>query len=97
MIREPLSGFPTLDIEYLIESDRRTTLDKLYITQLLPTEYSINITNRFSGYQYNKQTMYVYDQAFRRRILDIRLNQIGGLHRISSISLNYYPLNIQLT
>jgi hypothetical protein len=45
--------------------------DKLYITQLLLTEYSINITNRFGGYQYNKQCMYVYDQAFRHRILDI--------------------------
>ena len=48
----------------------------------------INITNN---------VMYVYDQAFRRRILDIRLNQIGGLRQTSSISLNYYPLNIQLT
>jgi hypothetical protein len=97
MIREPLSGFPMSDIGYPIKSDRRTTSDKLYITQLLPTEYSINITNRFGGYQYNNQSMYVYDQAFRHRILDIRLNQIGGLRRISSISLNYYPLNIQLT
>jgi len=42
-------------IPYLIESDRRTTSDKLYITQLLPTEYSINITNGFGGYQYSKQ------------------------------------------
>jgi hypothetical protein len=97
MIREPLSGFLMSDIEYLIKSDRRTTSDKLYITQLLPTEYSINITNRFGRYQYNKQCMYVYDQAFRHRILDIRLNQIGRLPRTSSISLNYYPLNIQLT
>ena len=85
------------DIEYPIESDRRTASDKLYITQLLPTEYSINVTNTFGGYQYNNQSMYVYDQAFRHQILDIRLNQIGGLHRISSISLNYYPLNIQST
>ena len=83
-----------LDIGYPIKSDRWMTSDKLYITQLLPTEYSIDITNRFGGYQYNKQLMYVYDQAFRRRILDIRLNQIGGLHRISSILLSYYPLNI---
>ena len=97
MIREPLSGFPTSDIEYPIESDRRTTSDKLYITQLLPTEYSINITNGFGGYQYNKQCMYVYDQAFRHQTLDIRLNQTGRLRRTSSISLNYYPLNIQLT
>ena len=29
--------------------------DELYITQLLPTEYSIDITNGFGGYQYNKQ------------------------------------------
>jgi hypothetical protein len=72
-------------------------LDKLYITQLIPTEYSINITDVFGGYQYNKQCMYVYDQAFRRWILDIQLNQIGRLCRTSSISLNYYPLNIQLT
>ena len=97
MIREPLSGFPTSDIGYPIKSDRRTTSDKLYITQLLPTEYSINITNGFGGYQYNKQCMYVYDQAFRRQILDIRLNQTGRLRQTSSISLNYYPLNIQLT
>jgi hypothetical protein len=55
MIREPLSGFPTSDIGYPIKSDRRTMSDKLYITQLLPTEYSINITNGFGGYQYNKQ------------------------------------------
>jgi hypothetical protein len=38
-------GFPTSDIGYLIKSDRRTTSDKFYITQLLPTEYLINITN----------------------------------------------------
>jgi hypothetical protein len=56
MSREPLSGFPTSDIGYPIKSDRRTTSDKLYITQLLPTEYSINITNTFGGYEYNKQT-----------------------------------------
>jgi hypothetical protein len=55
MSRELLSGFPMLDIEYLIESDRWTALDKLHITQLLPTRYSINITNAFGGYQYNKQ------------------------------------------
>jgi hypothetical protein len=47
MIREPLYGFPMSDIEYPIESDRQTALDKLYITQLLPTRYSINITNTF--------------------------------------------------
>jgi hypothetical protein len=45
MIREPSNDFPTSDIEYLIESNRRTASDKLYITQLLPTRYSINITN----------------------------------------------------
>jgi hypothetical protein len=61
MSREPLSGFPTLDIEYPIESDKRTALDKPYITQLLPTRYSINITNTFSGYQYKKWWMYVYE------------------------------------
>jgi hypothetical protein len=55
MIREPLYGFLTLDIEYPIESDRRTASDKLYITQLLPTRYPINIMNAFGGYQYNKQ------------------------------------------
>ena len=54
------SGFPTSDIGYPIKSDRQTTSDKLYITQLLPTEYSINMTNGFSRYQYNKQWMYVY-------------------------------------
>jgi len=42
MSRESLSGFPMSDIEYLIESDRWTALDKFYITQLLPTRYSIN-------------------------------------------------------
>ena len=61
---EPLSGFSMSDIEYPIELDRRTTLDKLYITQLLPTRYSINITNAFGGYQYNKQCMYVYEEDF---------------------------------
>jgi hypothetical protein len=55
MSREPLSGFPTSDIGYLIKSDRQTMSDELYITQLLPTEYSIDITNGFGGYQYNKQ------------------------------------------
>jgi hypothetical protein len=45
-------GFPMSDIGYLIESDRQTASDKLYITQLLPTEYPIIITNAFSGYQY---------------------------------------------
>jgi len=33
----------------------------------------------------------------RRRILDIWLNRVGGLLRISFISLNYYPPDIQLT
>jgi len=55
MIREPLYGFLMSDIEYPIESDRRTALDKLYITQLLPTRYPINKTNAFGGYQYSKQ------------------------------------------
>jgi hypothetical protein len=55
MIREPLSGFPMSDIGYPIKSDGQTKSDKLYITQLLPTEYLINITNGFGGYQYNKQ------------------------------------------
>jgi hypothetical protein len=45
MIREPLYDFSMSDIEYLIEPDRQTVSDKqLYITQLLPTRYSINIT-----------------------------------------------------
>jgi hypothetical protein len=51
---EPLSGFPMLDIGYLIESNRQTVSDKLYITQLLPIIYSINVTNAFGGHQYNK-------------------------------------------
>jgi hypothetical protein len=51
MIREPLYGFLMSDIEYPIEFDRRTALDKLYITQLLPTRYSINITNTFGECQ----------------------------------------------
>jgi len=55
MSSEPLYDFPTLDIQYPIESDRWTASDKLDITQLLPTKYSINITNIFGGYQYNKQ------------------------------------------
>jgi len=42
---ELLYDRPTSDIGYPIESDRRTALDKLYITQLLPIRYSINITN----------------------------------------------------
>jgi hypothetical protein len=73
------SGFPTSDIGYPIRSDRRTMSDKLNITQLLPTEYSINITNRFGGYQYNKQWMYVYG-------VDIRPNihlTYTGIRRIS--------------
>jgi hypothetical protein len=53
------------DIGYAIESNRRTAWDKLHITQLLPTRYSINITNAFSGYQYSKQLcMYVYEVHF---------------------------------
>jgi len=43
------------------------TSNKLYITELLPTEYSINITNGLGRYQYNKQWMSVYG-------LDIRPN-----------------------
>jgi hypothetical protein len=39
--REPLSGFPMSDIEYSIESDRRTASDKLYITQLLPPDIQL--------------------------------------------------------
>ena len=79
MIFEPLSGFPMLDIEYLIESDRRTASDKLYITQLLPTRYSINVTNAFGRYQYNKQCMYVYGEDFR---LNIHL-MYTGIRRIT--------------
>jgi hypothetical protein len=44
-----------VDIGYPIQSDRRTASDKLYITQLLTTRYSINVMNTFGGYQYNKQ------------------------------------------
>jgi len=68
MIFEPLSGFPMSDIGYPIESDRRTASDKLYITQLLPTIYSINLMNTFGGYQYNKQWMYVYEEDFQLNI-----------------------------
>ena len=68
MSREPLSGFLTLDIEYPIELDRWTALDKVYITWLLPTRYSINITNAFSGYQYKKLWMYVYEVDFQLNI-----------------------------
>ena len=64
MSREPLSSFPMSDIEYLIESDRWTASDKLYITPLLPTRYSINIKNAFGGYKYNKQWMYIYEVDF---------------------------------
>jgi len=62
--REPLSGCLTSDIGYTIESNRWTTLDKLYITQLLPTRYPINVANIFDGYQYNKQWMYIYEADF---------------------------------
>ena len=79
MIFESLSGFLMSDIGYLIESDRRTASDKLYITQLLPTRYSINVTNTFSGYQYNKQWMYVYEEDFR---LNIHL-MYTGIRRIA--------------
>ena len=60
MIREPLYGFPTSD--------------KLYITQLLPTRYPINITNAFGRHQYNKQCMYVYEVDFW---LNIHLMYVG--------------------
>src|ERR1700729_2458299 len=50
MIREPLYGFPMSDIEYTIESVKQIALDKLYITQLLPTRYSINITEPLYGF-----------------------------------------------
>jgi hypothetical protein len=66
--REPLYGFLTPDIEYLIESDRQTASNKLYITQVLPTRYSINIMNAFGRHQYNKQCMYVYEVDFRLNI-----------------------------
>jgi hypothetical protein len=68
MIFEPLFGFLMLDIGCPIESDRRTASDKLYITQLLTTRYSINVTNTFGGYQYNKQWMYVYAEDFQLNI-----------------------------
>ena len=85
MIRELLYGFPTSDIEYPIESDRQTALDKLYITQLLPTRYPINITNAFGGYQYNKQCMYVYEVDFW---LNIHLMYVG-IRRISDQIFNW--------
>ena len=59
-----LYDFLTSDIGYPIESDRWTALDKFDISQLLPTKYSINIPNVFSGYQYNKQCMYVCEVDF---------------------------------
>jgi len=68
MSRELLSGFLMSDIEYLIESDRWTALDKLYITQLLLTRYSINITNAFGGYQYKNERMYIYEVDFQLNI-----------------------------
>jgi len=68
-----------VDIGYPIESDRRTASDKLYITQLLPTRYSINVTNTFGGYQYNKQWMYVYEEDFQ---LNIHL-MYTGIRRIT--------------
>jgi len=43
--RVSLCGIPMSDIKYLIESDRWTAWHKLHITWLLPTRYSINITN----------------------------------------------------
>ena len=64
MIFEPLSGFLMSHIGYPIELDRRTALDELYITQLLPTRYSINVTNTFGRYQYNKECMYVFEGDF---------------------------------
>jgi hypothetical protein len=57
-----------VDIGCPIESDRWTASDKLYITQLLTTRYSINVTNTFGGYQYNKQWMYVYAEDFQLNI-----------------------------
>jgi len=68
MIFEPLSGFPMLDIGYLIELDRRTASDKLYITQLLPTRY-----------QYNKQRIYVYEEDFWLNIYSV----YAGLRQIT--------------
>jgi hypothetical protein len=47
---EPLYDFPTSDIGYPIESDRRIALHKLHITRFLPTRYSINIPDVFGGY-----------------------------------------------
>ena len=79
MIFEPLSGCPTSDIEYSIVLDMRRASDKLYITQLLCTRYSINITNAFGRYQYNKQWMYVYGEDFR---LNIHL-MYTGIRRIT--------------
>ena len=52
---KPLYDFPMSDIGYTIESDRWTSSDKLDITQLLPTKYSINIMNAFGRYQYNRK------------------------------------------
>ena len=45
MSSELLYDCPTSDIGHPIELDRRTASDKLYITQLLPIRYSINITD----------------------------------------------------
>ena len=59
------------DLGYPIESDRRTVSDKRYMTQLLAIKYSINITNAFGGYQYNKECMYVgwiTDRIFSQQI-----------------------------
>ena len=49
-----LYDFPMSDIEYPTESDRQMAWYKLYITQLLPTRYSINITNVSADIKYNR-------------------------------------------
>ena len=66
MIFDPLSGFPMLD--------RRTASDKLYITQLLPTRYSINVTNTFGGYQWvtSRKDLRTIVRKFCRQICPCR-------------------------
>ena len=84
---QPLYDFPTSDIGYTIESDRRTSSNKLDTTQSLPTEYWINITNTFGGYHYNRNVC-MYMRRITHRIFNERMNRSGGLP--TQYSFNMY-------
>ena len=94
------SGFPTSDIGYPIKSNRWTTSDQLYITQLLPTEYSFGVCRGQADDQLNIQLVCAGIRRISDWIFIQCMNGSGGLPTKYSVGVcrgqaDYWP-NIHL-